>query len=377
MAPVVITSDFHSGAIEVVECSHPGEILLNLRADSAAPDIRQWFNFKVYAPRGIPQTIRILNAAQAAYPGGWERYRACVSEDGENWRRTTTDFNGQALTIQYMPVFPITQYAYFEPYSDERRHRFIGRIQQDGRVAVDVVGWSAEGAAIERVVIRASERVRKTCWIVARQHPGETQGPFAVEGLIDRLLSVGDSTARALLEQVEFHIIPDINPDGARLGNLRTNARGANLNREWAEPSAEHSPEVLAVRRAMEATGADLVLDLHGDEALPYIFTVGADDLPGLTQAIRDRRSRFEAAFLRACPDFQTKFGYPIGRPDHASIKKLTPFATQTFGSLALTLEMPFKDNANAPDTAFGWSARRCQRLGASLLEPIAADLIG
>ena len=33
------------------------------------------------------------------------------------------------------------------------------------------------------------------------------------------------------------------------------------------------------------------------------------------------------------------------------------------------TLEMPFKDNANAPDPVFGWSAQRSANLGASGLD--------
>lgn len=45
-------------------------------------------------------------------------------------------------------------------------------------------------------------------------------------------------------------------PDGSRRGHLRTNAAGANLNRQWAEPSAAVSPEALAVRNLMDATGA-------------------------------------------------------------------------------------------------------------------------
>ncbi|MEM9300884.1 MAG: hypothetical protein AAGE01_02165 [Pseudomonadota bacterium] len=40
-----------------------------------------------------------------------------------------------------------------------------------------------------------------------------------------------------------------------------------------------------------------------------------------------------------------------------------------------MTLEMPFKDNANAPDEAFGWSPARCQHLGADVLDPLAAVL--
>ncbi|MEZ5477608.1 MAG: hypothetical protein R3E95_09030 [Thiolinea sp.] len=37
-----------------------------------------------------------------------------------------------------------------------------------------------------------------------------------------------------------------------------------------------------------------------------------------------------------------------------------------------MTLEMPFKDNQARPEPLQGWSPRRSQQLGASLLEPIA-----
>lgn len=40
--------------------------------------------------------------------------------------------------------------------------------------------------------------------------------------------------------------VPNMNPDGTWRGHLRTNAVGANLNREWEKPTLERSPEVTA-----------------------------------------------------------------------------------------------------------------------------------
>ena len=37
--------------------------------------------------------------------------------------------------------------------------------------------------------------------------------------------------------------VPNMNPDGSWRGHLRTNASGANLNREWADPTPHASPE--------------------------------------------------------------------------------------------------------------------------------------
>ena len=44
-----------------------------------------------------------------------------------------------------------------------------------------------------------------------------------------------------------------MNPDGSWRGHLRTNAVGANLNREWQDPSLKSSPEVRPCPRAPPA----------------------------------------------------------------------------------------------------------------------------
>ena len=41
-----------------------------------------------------------------------------------------------------------------------------------------------------------------------------------------------------------------------------------------------------------------------------------------------------------------------------------------------MTLEMPFKDNADAPDHGFGWSPPRSAKLGMGCLDAIYAVLL-
>jgi murein tripeptide amidase MpaA len=61
-----------------------------------------------------------------------------------------------------------------------------------------------------------------------------------------------------------------MNPDGSVRGHLRTNGCGANLNREWATtgdyqaPTLTRSPEVFYCLQAMDKTGVDMFLDVHG-----------------------------------------------------------------------------------------------------------------
>lgn len=47
----------------------------------------------------------------------------------------------------------------------------------------------------------------------------------------------------------------------------------------------------------------------------------------------------------------------------------------QRFDCLALTLEMPFKDTAGAPEPVQGWSPERSARLGAAMLDAVVAVL--
>ena len=164
-----------------------------------------------------------------------------------------------------------------------------------------------------------------------------------------------------------------MNPDGSRRGNLRVNAAGTNLNREWAAPTMEKSPEVFLVREHMGKTGVDFCLDVHGDEALPYVFIAGSDGIPSLTEKQTALRTTFDTALMRANPDYQVERGYPKAAPGKGNLTLCTGHVAETFGCLAMMLEMPFKDNANAPDAQFGWSPDRCRRQGEGCLDGLYA----
>jgi murein tripeptide amidase MpaA len=208
-------------------------------------------------------------------------------------------------------------------------------------------------------------------WVIARQHPGETMAEWLVEGMLDALLDPADAFGRQLLKEAVFYVVPNMNPDGSVRGNLRTNAAGANLNREWNAPTMERSPEVFLVKQKMKETGCDLFLDVHGDEGLPYVFVAGSGALPTFTAEQAAAEQQFAEDFKIASPDFQTEHGYPEGPYTDEVLTMGSPHITHAFGCLALTLELPFKDNANDPDPETGWDGARSARLGAAVLQPI------
>ena len=144
-------------------------------------------------------------------------------------------------------------------------------------------------------------------WLIARQHPGESMAEWWMEGALECLTDPADPVARALRSKCRLHIVPNCNPDGSCRGHLRTNAAGVNLNREWAEPSAERSPEVLAIRGAMDASGVDFAMDVHGDEAIPAVFLAGFEGIPSLKPEQLEGFQRYKAILDRRTPDFQTR----------------------------------------------------------------------
>jgi murein tripeptide amidase MpaA len=389
-----ISCAFDSGAIEVVSSNaseSAADLTLKIRKDSHA-DFTQWFHFRLSGARGVPCTLRFENAGACTYKDGWVDYRAVASYDREHWFRVPTTFDGSVMTVRHTPERDAVWYAYFEPYSLERHQALVGRAARSKLVRIERLGATVDGRDLDLVTIdsrssadaadaaveRRPEKEkhdRKTVWIVARQHPGESMAEWFVEGLLERLLDEADPVARKLLDVAVFHIVPNMNPDGSVRGNLRTNAAGANLNREWTAPSMEKSPEVFLVRQRLQQTGVDAFFDIHGDEGLPYVFVAGGEMLPGFTDAQRRAQDGFISGFKRASPDFQDVHGYEAGKYSADALKLASKWVGHTYGCLSLTLEMPFKDNADLPDERIGWNGERSRKLGAAMLGPLLEAL--
>lgn len=379
MTQLHISTQFDSGAIEVLSLEDHRNIQLRIRKDNAA-DLAQWFHFGLHGAAGLPITLKFMNAGECAYPKGWEGYQVAASADRQHWFRIDTEFDGQVMTARMTPDSQCVYLAYFEPYGYEQHLDLLSAAAMSPHVTLERLGSTVE--ARDMTLLQVSDAhgatplaQKKKVWLIARQHPGETMAEWFAEGFLERLLDPHDAVSRVLLDRCVFYIVPNMNPDGAVRGNLRTNAAGANLNREWAEPSMAHSPEVFLVRQKMLQTGVDLCLDAHGDEGLPYNFVVGSEGTVGYSPRISDLENSFKTHWLATCPDFQDEYNYGVCAPGQANTSLATNWIAQQFGCLAFTIEMPFKDNARLPDPAVGWNGERSKKLGASVLQPLLAVL--
>ncbi|WP_374407598.1 M14-type cytosolic carboxypeptidase [Pelagerythrobacter sp.] len=364
---IAIDSNFDGGNIEVL--SVDGAVArLAIRQDHQS-EFKQWFHFRVSGAAGRELTLKITGLETSAYPLGWPAYNCRVSEDREYWAATPSSYDkgedGGTLTVRYTPASDLAWFAYFAPYSMERHHDLVAECAASEGVDYRRLGQTLDGQPIDCLEFGEGD---KQVWLYARQHPGETMAEWWMEGALERLTDPADPVARALRAKCRFHVVPNCNPDGSRRGHLRTNAKGVNLNREWDNPTAENSPEVLAIRTAMDTSGVDFAMDVHGDEAIPAVFLAGYEGIPDLTDEHLAGFTRYRAILERRTPDFQTARGYAVSQPGKANLSMSTTQVAHRFGATAMTLEMPYKDNDDLPDPEQNWSPERCMQLGRNCL---------
>lgn len=343
-------------------------------------------------------TIRVQyileNAGKASYANafkGYSTFFTTKSPFDDDWGRVETSYDEEkgCLIWNHEVTASSTNsayFAYFPPYSYERHLGLISKCSESPDCKVHYLGQTLSGREIDCLTIGTGPL---TCWIIHRQHPGESMAEFYAEGLLTRLLGLDDNwdkLSQKAKELFTFKIVPNVNPDGAIMGHLRTNAVGSNLNREWAPSSApgeessdeeckvpyeaptlERSPEVYHILRHMDETGCDAFLDIHGDEDLPFNFLAGSQGMPNWGKRLEALHGAFLASYERANSDMQAKISYEPDKPNEGMKNICSNQIALRFDCFSGTLEMPFKELWKKE----GWGPERARKLGASVLEPL------
>lgn len=369
-APLWVDDRFDGGNIEVVDLTDPGRIDLRIKPDGQSGHI-QWFYFRMLGAKNTDCTFRITNAGAASYPEAWPDGSIVCSFDQKRWFRRPTQYKDGVLTFDLACENDVVYVALSPPFCEKQHFDLINRALSSNTFSLFKAVSTVEGRHIEILQAGSSAPDAKTVWIIARQHPGEPMGAWFIDGLIDKLVQ-NDNAAADVLSKARILLVPNMNPDGSSAGHLRTNAAGVDLNRAWLTPDPETSPEVHSVRQLMHDTGVDLFLDIHGDEEFRFVFAAGCEGNPSFTSEHAAQDVRFRKVFRETDPNFSTGNGYPPEEPKTANLSIACNYVGETFGCLALTIEMPFKDNAEIPDPVAGWGIAHSQNLGAAVIGPIA-----
>lgn len=366
-----VDANFDGGNIDVADCRENGEFELRIRPDSASSHA-QWFYFRVLGAGGHHCKFSILNAGEASYPEAWTDGSVVMSRNQVDWFRVPTAYADGCLTFSYKCPFEVLYVALSPPYSYDRHQDLINNALATETCRLAAVVQSVQGRPVEVLQIGDAPEKSPAVWVIARQHPGEPMAEWFMEGLIERLLSSPDPMTTKLRKTLRFFLVPNMNPDGSIAGNLRTNAAGVDLNRAWAAPDEQVSPEVAGVMHLMKERGVDLFLDIHGDEEFRFVFAAGCEGIPDFCERMAKNDQNFRQDFQSANADFLTRNGYPSDPPGGADLSIACNQIGHRFRCLSMTIEMPFKENAARVNDPEGWGIRHSKELGAAILYPIA-----
>jgi len=188
------------------------------------------------------------------------------------------------------------------------------------------------------------------------------------------LADADDLTVQKLLAAgIAFYCVPNINPDGTASGNLRANAAGIDLNRDWKQNVEPKSVEVAGLLKALETEGVDFFLDLHGDEEHQFLWPVQPhSDL--VTSANAPLQERLDA-YVR---DRYAEYGpTPQGdNPSPADSGMAVDYVAWKFKCPSLIIELPFKDTISATGVVDSLQVAGCLAFGRDCVDMIAQVML-
>lgn len=362
-----------SGNISVIHADHSQDIHVHIRPDNRA-NAYQWFYFVMEGRAHETFVLHIDNAGGASYPG-WDQfgvsYRATGSVDDVHWSRLDTKYDRDTgvLTVQGQMTTARMAVAFFPPYSYERHVNLIAKARTLPHCNLSSLGKSVEGRDITVLTCGRSDPNKKHLWVIARQHPGETMAEWYVEGMVEYLAS--DTDLSDFFQQAVLHIVPNMNPDGTYHGNLRTNALGKDLNRQWSVMDNQNTaPEVYTVRNAILQEGVAAVFDIHGDETHPYVFLNGQNVDCAVDPESCVLEKMFRDAYQQENPYLQSQSCYAMPTSGFSDLNIAKNFFAERVHCMAFTVEMPDKEllleqTADGTQITRDWTPEDCKQFGA------------
>lgn len=198
--------------------------------------------------------------------------------------------------------YPVVTDEYLRKAADQWGYGYdslqadLQRWQLSPFVTVDSVGSSVQGRTLFMLSITDTtpgSSARKRVWIHARTHPGEVQGTWVTNAMIEYLLS-DTPLARRFRDSCVFNIMPMYNPDGVELGYPRENAHGIDIESNWSTLPGE--PEVQVLRGLLtvlmwEANPIRVALNVHSAYACTRYFVY--HDASGTTESYATLEKQF------------------------------------------------------------------------------------
>jgi hypothetical protein len=264
-----------------------------------------WYYFRIDGAKGRALTLDLVDL-----PGeyNYQPNRGAVTKDtlpfwsidGKSWRPIDTfEYNESEplLRLHITPEAGRIWIAHVPPYTNRNLADLLTDLKGNPYLDRVSAGRTVAGREIPLLTITdrsAPDRGKKVIWLMFRQHAWEAGSSWSGEGAIRYLVS-NDETAGRIRRTAIVKIFPMCDPDGVANGNVRFNAYGFDLNRNWDVTDPKRMPEITAERAAIFAWldsghSIDIFLSLHNTETAEYL--AGPPDSSGSMRPLMERLFR-------------------------------------------------------------------------------------
>lgn len=215
-----------------------------------------WFAFRYQAGGDAPVTVTLR------YAGARHRYAPKQRGADGVWRDLPvgTAADGDGTTIRLPAGEGVIAAQEIITSADTRAD--LARWSAATGAQPFTLGTSHDGRPIQAIRLGRADAPRLVV-LLGRQHPPEVTGAIAMRAFVDALAGHA-----AGFGDVQFLIVPMLNPDGVARGHWRANRGAVDLNRDWG---AFTQPETRAVKAWLDALPQGvrpvLMVDFHSTRA--------------------------------------------------------------------------------------------------------------
>jgi predicted deacylase len=216
-----------------------------------------WYGFR-YQTDGTTDPVTVT----LRYLGGRHRYAPKWSDGGGAWRElpSTPVDEGKGAAFELPPGKGVI--AAQEIIAPADTMAAMQRWSAASGARPFTLGQSHDGRPIEAIRLGRADAPRLVI-LIGRQHPPEVTGAMAMEAFVDTLVDHEARKVQALAD-LQFLIVPMLNPDGVTRGHWRANRGAVDLNRDWGIFT---QPETRAVKAWLDALPPTvrpvLMVDFH------------------------------------------------------------------------------------------------------------------
>lgn len=211
-----------------------------------------WYAFRYETTGEAPVTVTL------GYLGGQHRYAPKWRGADGTWRDLPAEpsADGKSAVIRLPAGGGMIAAQEIIPPAAARAD--LARWSAKSGAQPFTIGTSHDGRPIEAIRLGRSD-APKLVVLLGRQHPPEVTGAIAMAGFVDVLAGrAGD------LGDMQFLVVPMLNPDGVVRGHWRANRGAVDLNRDWGLFT---QPETRSVKAWLDALPQSvrpvLMVDFH------------------------------------------------------------------------------------------------------------------